>query len=218
MLMTALLLAGAAAQDRPVAATEATVQAPQQAADGTQRWSVLADPCASAQTGPDAIVVCGKGVDVPRLPLPAERGPPDRPMPGNPDGSGAGALALTSAPCATRMAGCTTGIDLFGAATTAVRLVGKAVDPGSCCEEPGESTNFFKLVGDAGKGVGRAFRKKPDKSKRVPIILDDPAPAPAPATVSPPSPAAPPIPPAEPASPTGATGAASQGSGAGVRP
>ncbi|MHA6719617.1 hypothetical protein ACX40Y_09190 [Sphingomonas sp. RS6] len=217
--MAALFLAVSAVQDRPASdAATATVDTPQQAADGTQRWSVLVDPCASAQTGPDAIVVCGKGVDAPRLPLPAERGPPDRPMPGNPDMSGAGALALTSAPCAARMEGCTTGIDLFGAATTAVRLVGKAVDPGSCCEEPGESTNFFKLVGDAGKGVGRMFRKKPDKSNRVPIDLGDPVPAQAGRAVSPPSPAAPPIPPAEPASPTGATGEPSPDPSGAARP
>lgn len=205
MLLIALSLSVLIPQDR-APATAATVDTPQQAADGTMRWSVLADPCASVQDGTssDTIVVCGKGVQAPRLPLPGERGPPDRPMPSNPDRTGIGALNATVEPCAARMGGCTTGIDLFGAATTAVRLVGKAIDPGSCCEEPGESTNFFKLVGDAGKGIGRAFKKKPDKSNRVPIDLSDPVPAR-------PSPAAPPIPPAEPVLPTGATGAPSRG-------
>lgn len=204
-MLLAILLMGLSPQSQAAApATTATAAAPQQAADGTQRWSVLADPCASGQTNGDQIVVCGKGVDAPRLPLPEERGPPDRPRPSNPDLTGIGALGATSAPCATRMGGCTVGVDIFGAATTLVRGVGKVISPGSCCEEPGESRNFFKLVGDAGKGVGRAFKKKPDKSNRVPIDLNDPVPFRS-------SPAAPPTPPAVPASPTDATGAPSRG-------
>jgi hypothetical protein len=204
MLLAALLL-GMPLQDRAAApAIGATVNAPEQATNGGQRWSVLADPCASAQTGGDQIVVCGKGVDAPRLPLPEERGPPDRPMPSNPDRTGIGALNAVSTPCAARVGGCQVGVDIFGAATTLVRGVGKVIDPNSCCDEPGESTNFFKLVGDAGKGVGRAFKRKPDKSNRVPIDLNDPVPFRS-------SPAAPPIPPAEPASPTSATGAPSRG-------
>ncbi|MBF5066341.1 hypothetical protein G6O45_24255, partial [Salmonella enterica subsp. enterica serovar Istanbul] len=80
MLLTMLALI--AAQDPP-----GTVNQPKQAADGKQSWSILNDPCTS---GPprkaDEIVVCGQGADsVPRLPLPGERGPPDRPMPSNPD-------------------------------------------------------------------------------------------------------------------------------------
>ncbi len=208
MLLAALLF-GLPLQDRVAApavtaSASATVDAPEQAANGSQRWSVLANPCASAQTNGDQIVVCGKDVDAPRLPLPEERGPPDRPRPSNPDLTGIGALNASSAPCATQMGGCIVGVDLFGAATTLVRGVGKVISPGSCCDEPGESTNFFKLVGDAGKGVGRAFRKKPDKSNRVPIDLDDPVPFRS-------SPAVPPTPPAAPASPTGATGAPSRG-------
>jgi hypothetical protein len=204
MLLVALLLIPLPLQDRVPLATTASINAPQSAADGTQSWSVLADPCAAAQNGSnDTIVVCGKGVNAPRLPLPEERGPPDRPMPSNPNLTGIGALEAASPPCATVMGGCASGVDLFGGATAAVRLIGKAIDPNSCCEDPGESRNFFKLVGDAGKGIGKAFKKKPDKSNRVPIDLSDP--------VSPPSPAAPPIPPAEPALPTGATDATSQG-------
>jgi hypothetical protein len=141
-----------------------------------QRWSILVDPCTGAR--PDEILVCGKGEQSQRLPLPEERGPPDRPMPSNPDMSGAGALAAASAPCATRSEGCTTGVDLFGGGTFLVRAIGKVIDPNSCCEEPGEATNPVKLVSDAGKGIGRMFKKKPDKSNRVPIPLEDPAPAP----------------------------------------
>jgi hypothetical protein len=204
MLLAALLMGLSPQTQAAAAANAASVDAPQQAADGSQRWSVLADPCASAQTNGDQIVVCGKGVDAPRLPLPEERGPPDRPRPSNPDLTGIGALGAADAPCATRMGGCQVGVDIFGAATTLVRGVGKVISPNSCCEEPGESTNFFKLVGDAGKGVGRAFKKKPDKSKRLPIDLSDPVPFRS-------SPAAPPTPPAAPASPTGATGAPSRG-------
>ncbi|WP_066724513.1 hypothetical protein [Sphingomonas pituitosa] len=204
MLLAALLM-GLLPQDQaPAPAATTTVNAPQQAANGGQRWSVLADPCASAQTGGDQVVVCGKGEQAPRLPLPGERGPPDRPIPSNPERTGIGALGAVPTPCAARVGGCQVGVDIFGGATTLVRGIGKIIDPDSCCEEPGESRNFFKLVGDAGKGVGRAFRKKPDKSKRVPIDLNDPVPFRS-------SPAAPPIPPAEPASPTGATGEPSRG-------
>ncbi|OAN63844.1 hypothetical protein [Sphingomonas sp. TDK1] len=204
MLLAALLL-GMSLQDRAAAVPPgATLAAPERTADGSQRWSVLADPCASAQTGGNQIVVCGTGEQAPRLPLPDERGPPDRPMPSNPNLTGIGALEAVPTPCAARVGGCQVGVDLFGAATTLVRGVGKIISPDSCCEEPGESTNIFKLVGDAGKGVGRAFKKKPDKSNRVPIDLSDPVPP------TRPSPAAPSIPPVAPASPTGATGAPSQ--------
>jgi len=177
MFLAALLLL-AAPQD-------ATVARPAQAADGSQRWSILVDPCASAQRGQDDIVVCGQDVESPRIPLPDERGPPDRAMPSNPDVSGAGALAATRAPCATLSQGCTTGVDLFGGGTALVRLIGKVIDPESCCERPGEATNPAMLVGDVAKGIGKVFRKKPDKSNRVSIPLDDPAPASAPSKVGP---------------------------------
>lgn len=168
MLLT--MLAMIAAQDAP-----GTVNQPRQGADGKQSWSILNDPCTS---GPprkaDEIVVCGQGAQAePRLPLPGERGPPDRPMPSNPDVTGIGALNASVAPCATRSEGCTTGINIFGMGTALIRGVGKLVDPNSCCEEPGEATNPIKLVGDAVNGVGRAFRKKPDKTGRVAIRLDD---------------------------------------------
>jgi hypothetical protein len=165
MLLGVMLVLAAAGQDVP-AGTGVTT-----AADGTQRWSILADPC--TRSAVEDIVVCGQGTAPnPRLGPDVDRGVPDHATPGNPDRSGMGALALTSAPCATRSEGCTTGIDLFGGGTALIRGIGKIIDPDSCCEEPGEATNPFKLVGDAVKGVGRTFRKKPDKSKRVPIPLD----------------------------------------------
>lgn len=146
----------------------------QQAADGTQRWSILADSCASPKSR-DEIVVCGAGAPAdPRLPLPEERGPPDRAIPSNPNVSGIGALNVASAPCATRSEGCTTGIDLFGGTTFLVRAAGKLINPDSCCDEPGEATNPVGLVNDIGSVVKRTFKKKPDKSNRVPIPLEDP--------------------------------------------
>lgn len=170
----AALLAVAVAQDAPRVPQEATVVTPAQDADGTQRWSVLVDPCAADTRNQDEIVVCGAAVaTTPRLPLPGERGAPDRPIPSNPEVTGSGALAVQSAPCATRSQGCTVGVDLFGAGTSVIRGVGMLIDPGSCCEEPGESTNVVMLAKDLGSAVGRAFKKKPDKSKRVPILFDD---------------------------------------------
>lgn len=166
-MLAAVLLILAPAQDAPAAG-------PEVAADGTQRWSILVDPCASARGGDQEIVVCGEVAANPRLPLPGERGPPDRPVPSNPDLSGSGALAAAVAPCATLSQGCTTGIDLFGGATFAVRAIGKLIDGDSCCEEPGEATNPVGLINDVGGVIRRTFRKKPDKSKRVAIPLDDP--------------------------------------------
>ena len=178
-MLLALMLSMAAGQEAPRPGVETR-------ADGAQRWSVLADPCTGRVPRPDEVVVCGKrdGAASARLPLPDERGPPDRPMPGNPDLSGAGALAVASAPCATRSEGCTTGVDLLGGGTALIRLAGKLVDPDSCCERPGEGTNPVMLVGDLGSAVGRAFRKKPDKSNRVAIPLDDLPARPSPATGS----------------------------------
>jgi hypothetical protein len=147
-------------------------------ADGTQRWSILADPCASEPRDPDEVLVCRQRIDAsPRLPLPGARGAPDRPMPGNPDRSGIGALEMTSAPCATRSEGCTTGVDLIGGSTMLVRGIGKLIDPDSCCDTPGEGSDPIALVNDIGGVFKRTFAKKPDTSNRVPIPLDDPAPA-----------------------------------------
>ncbi|NYT42668.1 hypothetical protein HZY97_17980 [Sphingomonas sp. R-74633] len=167
MLLIALLIA---VQDVP-----GTVTQPKQDADGKQSWSILNDPCPSPLgRKPEEILVCAKGAQPdPRLPLPDERGPPDRPMPSNPDVTGIGALNATVAPCATRSEGCTTGINILGGGTFLIRGIGKLLNPDSCCEEPGEATNPVKLVTDTVGGIGRSFRKKPDKSNRVAIALDD---------------------------------------------
>ncbi|RYD65797.1 MAG: hypothetical protein EOP58_06750 [Sphingomonadales bacterium] len=175
--MFALLLTLTVPQDVPASpSVEGTdVARPARDADGTQRWSLMSDPCASARVEGE-VVVCGASTaaESPRLPLPGERGPPDRPMPSNPDVTGIGALAASTPPCATRSEGCTTGVDIFGGATFLVRAIGKVIDKDSCCEEPGEATNFGGLLRD----IGKTFHKKEkvDKSNRVPIPLNDPAP------------------------------------------
>lgn len=162
-------------EEAPDAPPGSTVVKPAVAADGTQRWSILADPCATVSSNPagDEIVVCGStATATPRLPLPDQRGAPDRPMPSNPYMTGTGALGAASAPCATLSQGCTVGIDLFSGGTAVVRLIGKLVDPESCCEEPGEATNIGGLVGDVGSAIGSIFKRKPDKRGRIPIPLD----------------------------------------------
>lgn len=147
------------------------------------KWSILdpvgTEPCVRrskdgrAVSKGDDIIVCGRPLPSQKLPYPDEV-VLDRPKPSNPNMTGAGALAVEdSAPCATMQRGCTTGVDLFGGATQVVRLLQKVVSPGSCCEEPGESRNMMKLGKDIAHGVGGAFRKKPDKSGRVAISLDD---------------------------------------------
>lgn len=181
MLLAMMLLAvqdvpkgqDAPPEEKPRSAPAGTSSAPP---EGTQRWSIMVDPCASVTGDPlkDEIVVCGSAAaGSPRIPLPAERGAPDRPMPSNPYVTGTGALAATGSPCATLSQGCSTGLDLFGGGTALVRLIGKVIDPDSCCETPGEATNIGGLIGDVVSGVGNAFKRKPDKRGRVAIPLDD---------------------------------------------
>jgi len=143
-----------------------------------ERFSILAPPLAACRApGPasDDIVVCG-ATDAPRLPLPAERGPPSRPLPSNMNLDGMGALAASAPVCAAQQAGCQVGVDVLGMGTAAVRLIQKLVKPSSCCEDPGEATNPWQLVGDVVGGAAPAGRKKPDKSQRVAIDLSDPPP------------------------------------------
>jgi len=151
------------------------VQTTPAAPEPPQRFSILADPCARVRSQPGTdVVVCGNTVrESPSLPLPAERGPPDKPIPSNPDMTGAGALAAENTPCAAVQRGCQVGVNVFAAGTGAVRLVQKVVAPNSCCEAPGEATDFGLLAKDVVGGVKRAFARKPDKSKRVTIPLDD---------------------------------------------
>lgn len=145
-------------------------QAPPAAVPPPQRIDLIAAQCPRAADG--EAVVCGKA-DGARLPLPDERGPPDHPVPGNPALTGTGALANVEPPCATLQGGCQVGLDIVGMGTAAIRLVGKAINPSSCCEEPGQSTNPVMLLRDAA-GI---FRKKPDKANRVAIDLDAPPPS-----------------------------------------
>ncbi|QIG81346.1 hypothetical protein [Stakelama tenebrarum] len=171
----ALMLFLAVPQDVPAQAadTDATVTRPETGEDGTQRWSVLAAPCATQRTAAqDEIVVCGERAEgSARLPLPGERAPPDRPMPSNPELSGRGALAATVAPCATRSQGCTTGINLFGAGTALIRGLGKLTGVDDCCEAPGEATNPFALVGDIGSALGLGGNDEPIAGERIAIPL-----------------------------------------------
>ena len=173
--MILLLLAAQAASIPPAAAPE----------PAPTRFSILTpvanEPCVrrgkdgKSLTGPDDIVVCGKPLPSQALPYPNEV-VPKGPVPSNPDLRGTGALALENSPCASVSGGCQAGIDFFGGGTQVVRLIQKIVAPDSCCERPGEASNIGMLIGDAAKGVGKAFKKKPDTSKRVPIALDAPPP------------------------------------------
>lgn len=134
------------------------------------------EPCvprgAAKAENPDDIIVCGKPLPSQRLPYPNDV-VPDGPRPSNPYLRGSDALALEASPCAAVSGGCQVGFDFLGIGTALVRLVQKAIAPGSCCERPGEGTSFGLLATDAVNGIGRSFRKKPDKSKRVPIPLDE---------------------------------------------
>jgi hypothetical protein len=128
-------------------------------------WSILNPPACSGSS-PTEIVVCG-GRTSPkqRLPLPEERPPQDRPR--QPTGDPRAALDNAGRPCPP--GGCT-GVDLMTVPVVLIRGVGALIDPHSCCEN-GEGKDPMALIRD----VVRKFRKKPDKSHRIPIVLDEPA-------------------------------------------
>ena len=144
--MILLALMQVAAPPQPV--TRAT------SAPTAQSFSILAEPCgrASGDTVGNDVVVCGSTADPRRLPLPDERGPPDRPVPTNPDLTGIAALRSEGTPCAAVQRGCTIGI---GGPVVAAAISGLA-------------TAVSDGIADAKvrKARGR------DAGKRVPIPLD----------------------------------------------
>jgi len=133
--------------------------------DGSQSWSIMSCPT-RAQAG--EIVVCGSRDQNAFEGPAAGRG-------ANRDMSGAQALALQSTPCAARVGGCQVGVNILGPPTMLVRAVQKLVNPNGDCCEGDDATNPLSLLRDATKGVKGAFAGKVDRSKRVPILLDDPA-------------------------------------------
>lgn len=135
--------------------------------DGSQSWSILSCP-SRAQAG--EIVVCGKKDQNTFEGPPAGRG-------ANRDMSGAQALALQNTPCAARVGGCQVGVNILGPPTMLIRAVQKLVNPNSDCCEGSDATNPLSLVRDAAQGAKKALAGKVDKSNRVPILLDDPAPS-----------------------------------------
>ncbi len=112
-----------------------------------ERFSILVDPCAAASKDGSEIIVCGgPAVNSPRLPLPDERGPPDRAVASNPELSAVRALQLEGTPCAASQRGCQVGF-------------GPPIAP----------------IAKAAVGlIKSALVKKPDKRGRVPIDLDGP--------------------------------------------
>ena len=148
----------------------------QAASAPAERFSILVpvgtQPCTRTKAV-DEIVVCADPLPEQALPLPAEAVSPG-PVAINPNVDGIGALRAQATPCAARVGGCQTGIDVFGMGTALIRGVQKLVAPGSCCEEPGEATNPVGLVADAVTGIGKVGRKKPDRSARVAIDLSEP--------------------------------------------
>ena len=147
-----------------------------QAQPAPDRFSILVpvanQPCTRSRAA-DEIVVCADPLPEQALPLPAEA-TSTRPVPVNPYITGVGALRAEATPCAGRVGGCQTGIDMLGMGAALVRGVQKLVAPNGCCEEPGEGTSAGKLVADAVSGIGKLGRRAPDKSARVAIDLSDP--------------------------------------------
>ncbi len=167
MLIVALLLQASSAP--PVATSIAS--APDVPAAHSILVPVAGQPCARPVTG--EVVVCADPLPAQDLPLPTEA-VSSRPVAVNRDMTGMGALRADSSPCATRVGGCQTGLDVLGLGTALVRGVQKLVAPGSCCERDGEATNTGMLIGDLVGAAGRAGKRKPDRSRRVTIDLDDP--------------------------------------------
>jgi hypothetical protein len=111
-----------------------------------QRFSILAPQTCRRDPDDADIVVCDSVEDSARLPLPDDRGPPDHAVPSNPNRTGIGALAASSTPCAATQWGCQVGF-------------GPPIAP---------------IVNAAVGLVKSALAKKPDKTGRVDIPLDDP--------------------------------------------
>lgn len=107
-----------------------------------QRFSILANDCATPRSADDQIVVCGRNGGLPpRLPLPDERPPPD--IPRQPTGDPrAGLENAGRGACASQ--GCQVGVML-----PVIPVARAGVD-----------------------AIRRALAPKPDKSKRVAIDLD----------------------------------------------
>ena len=117
------------------------------------RISILVDSapaCPPPVAGSKDVVVCARSNQQQRLPLPDERGDPTGPVPSNPELTGRGALAAEATPCGAHQGGCPVG---FGPPIVPI---------------------IAALVGAAKS----SFARHPDKSKRVPISLDDPPPRP----------------------------------------
>lgn len=126
------------------AATSAPLPAPAKAEP--QRWSVLApvkDEPCGAKVPDSDATVCGNPLPSQRLPYPDEI-QPDGPIPSNPELSGSGALSAQATPCPISRK-CVVG---FG--PPIVPMVKGAIDLAK-----------------------KAFAKKPDKTGRVAIPLDD---------------------------------------------
>ena len=138
-----------------------------------ERFSILIPACKPDGEDRDDIVVCARGPDGQRLPFPEERGPPDRPVPGNPDMTGVGALAMEATPCAATQGGCQVGFNILGPPVAAVRLLTKLINPKNDCCEPGEATDPMLLARDGLRAIKAMTRKKPDTSNRIAIPLED---------------------------------------------
>ena len=136
-------------------ATPAPAATPPDPGHGTPpaRISILVDPtpaCPPPVPGSKDVVVCARPNQEQRLPLPDERGPPDGPVASNPELTGRGALAAVATPCAALQGGCQVG---FGPPIVPI---------------------VAALVGAVKSGLA----KRPDKTGRVPIPLDDTPPPP----------------------------------------
>lgn len=118
-----------------------------QAAPIPERFSILVpvgnEPCDRTRRSNDEIIVCGDPIPSQTLPL-SDQAVADRPVPSNPNRTGVAALAAESSPCATLQRGCQVG---FGPPIAPIIAAGIGV-------------------------IKRTLAKKPDKTNRVPIVLD----------------------------------------------
>ncbi len=117
------------------------------------RISILVDPtpaCSPPSDDGKDVVVCAQRDQQQRLPLRDQRGDPEGPVASNPELTGRGALAAEATPCAAHQGGCQVG---FGPPIVPI---------------------VAALVGAVKSGLA----KRPDKSNRVAIPLDDVPPPP----------------------------------------
>lgn len=133
---------------------------------------VVTQPC-MRRPAADEVVVCADPLPAQTLPAPDEA-ISSTPLPVNRDMTGIAALHSEADPCSATIWGCGAPLNLLGMGTAVVRGVQKLIDPGSCCDDPHEATDHYRLARDVSVGLSQFGKRKPAKARREAIDFDEP--------------------------------------------